>query len=217
MIEKTDLYKRIIDKLELEPGLDESSISIAVKNNDIVVLGGEVASYAEKCLAEQAIQKIKGVKGIADELKVNLVTPFARSDLDIANSAIDALKSNFFVPKEGIKIIVENGALILSGEVDKYYQKEHAEKAVQNLVGLVGVVNNISVKADLSVQAVKKEIIKEFERNARIDANSIEVEVQNNTVILKGKVKSLDKVKEAKLAAWSVLGVNNVINQLEVE
>ncbi len=122
-----------------------------------IVLGGEVSSYAEKCLTEKAIQKVKGVKGIVDELKVNLATPFARSDLNnIANSAIDALKWNFFVPEEQIKLIVENGALILSREVDEYYQKEHAEKAVENIVGLVGVVNNINVKAAVSAFEAKK-------------------------------------------------------------
>lgn len=144
MREKIELYKNIIEKLEFEPGLDESSISIAVKDNGVVILGGEVASYAEKCIAENSIQKVKGVKGIVDELKVNLATPFARSDLDIANSALAALKWNFFVPEERIQLIVENGALILSGEVDEYYQKEYAEKSVQNIVGIAGVVNSPS-------------------------------------------------------------------------
>ncbi len=156
MTEKIDLYRKIINKLEFEPSLDESSISIAVKDNGIVILGGEVPSYAEKCIAEEAIQAIKGVKGVVDELKVNLATPFAKSDLDIASNALDVLKWNFFVPEEQIKLVVENGALILSGEVDECYQRDHAERAVQNIVGLVGVVNNISLRAKIPVLGVKK-------------------------------------------------------------
>ncbi len=216
MKKETKLYENIMNKLEFEPSLDASSIAISVKDGGIVTLGGEVSSYAEKCIAEEAIKKVRGVRGIADELKINLATPYVRSDVDIIKSALDALKWNFFVPENQIKVVVENGGLTLSGQVDKYYQKEAAEKAVQDIVGLIGVANNITVRPIISTMSVKLEIIKEFERNARIDANNIEVEVHGGVVTLKGKVKNFDEDKEARHASWAVPGVCAVIDQLSI-
>ena len=216
MKKETKLYENIMDKLDFEPSLDASSIAISVKDDGIVTLGGEVSSYAEKCIAEEAIKKIRGVRGIADELRINLATPYVRSDVDIIKSALDALKWNFFVPENQIKVVVENSGLTLSGQVDKYYQKEAAEKAVQDIVGLIGVANNITVRPIISTMSVKLEIIKEFERNARIDANNIEVEVHGGVVTLKGKVKNFDEDKEARHASWAVPGVCAVIDQLSI-
>ena len=210
------LYDNVMAKLEFEPGLDAYNITIAVKDSGIVVLGGEVASYSEKRIAEKAVQKIHGVNAVADELKVNLAVPYIRSDIDIAKIALNALKWNFFVPAKRVKIIVTNGYLTLVGEVDEYYQKKHAQKAVQDLVGIVGISNNIVIKPEVQGLDVKNKIIQEFERNAQIDANNIRVEVEDGKVTLKGTVKNFDEDKEARMAAWSVPGVSNVIDQLTI-
>ena len=214
MTKTGDLYATIMEKLEFEPGLDASKINISAKDSGVVVLGGEVTSYAEKHIAEQALQKIKGINGIADELRVNLASNYVRSDLDIMKSAINALEWNFFVPAEKIKLVVEKGYLTLSGEVERYYQKIHAQKAIENLFGVIGVSNNITVKSAVNPIDVKNKIIKEFERNARIDGSNINVEVEGTKVILKGKVKNFDEDREARVAAWSIPGVTNVIDQL---
>lgn len=122
----------------------------------------------------------------------------------------------FFCAHEKIKVIVENGHLTLTGTVDFYYQKERAKKAVQDLYGVTFITNNIDVKRTFTKQEVKNQIVKEFERNARIDANNVRVEVEDSKVILRGKVKNLDEVKEARKAAWSVQGVSNVIDELTI-
>jgi len=216
MNKKAKLYKTIVEKFEFEPSLNATNIAISVKDNGIVILGGEVGSYAEKMVAEKLLQKLYGVKGIANELKVNSAISYTQNDIDIIRNALDALKWNFFVPEEQIQVTVEDGVLTLSGQVLHYYQREYAEKAVQNIIGLVGIVNNILVRAEVSVQNVKEEIIKEFERNARINAENIQIEVNGNTVTLKGSVKNFDEDKEAKVAAWSVPGVSRVIDQLSI-
>lgn len=214
MTRSGDLYDRVLAKFEFEPRLEASNITIGVKDSGIVVLGGEVASYAEKRIAEEAVQTIYGVNAVVDELKVNLASPYIRSDVDIAKNVLNVLKWNFFVPAGQIKIIVDKGYLTLSGEVNAYYKKKHAQKAVQDVLGIIGISNNIIVKPEVQGLDIKNKILQEFERNVRIDKNNIQVEVDDGQVTLKGKVRNFDEDKEARVVAWSVPGVSSVIDRL---
>ncbi len=214
MIRIGKLYSDIMEKLKFEPGLDASNITLSIKDGGVVILGGEVKSHAEKLLAEKVLQKIQGINGIADELKVNLAADYIKTDPDILKAALNALAWSIFVPSKQIKLIVNRGHLTLSGQVEQYYQKIHAQKAVQHLLGVTDVTNDIIVKPNINALNIKEQIVKEFERNARINANRIEVEVNGDAVILKGQVGSFDEDKEARLAAWSVPGVAKVIDHL---
>ncbi|OEY86437.1 hypothetical protein BIY23_03920 [Wolbachia pipientis] len=216
MVTSGELYTNVMDKLQFEPGIDESNITVAIKDNGIVILGGKVRSYAEKYTAEKAAETVAKVKGVANEIEVELIPSHKRGDADIANAALNALQWNVFVPHEQIKVAVENGHVTLTGKVEYNYQKECAKDAVQDLYGVTYVTNDVTVKpsAVVSSSEVKRKIIKEFERNARIDASNIKVEVDGSKVILKGKVRNFDEDREARTAAWSIPGVVNVVDYL---
>lgn len=86
---------------------------------------------------------------------------------------------------ERIKITVQNGWITLSGEVDLIYQKEAAENALRNLVGIRGLDNEIIVKtAMVKPQDVIAKIENAFQRNAIPDARRIIVDIQDDKVIL---------------------------------
>jgi osmotically-inducible protein OsmY len=216
MVANGGLYTKVMEQLRFEPNIDESNITVSVKDNGIIVLGGKVKSYTEKYLAEQAVEKLEKVRGVANELVVDLASSYKRSDADIAQAALTAFKCSMFIPQEKIKVAVDNGRLTLVGDVEYNYQKVRAEKAVRDLYGVTTVINNIKVKPSISPSEVKDKIIKEFERNARIDANNIKVEVDGSKVTLKGSVQNLDEEREAKTAAWSVNGVSEVIDELTI-
>ena len=216
MLANGGLYTNVMEQLRFEPNIDESNITVSVKDNGIVVLGGKVKSYTEKYLAETAVEKIEKVKGVANELVVDLALSYKRSDADIVQAALTALKWTMFIPHEKIKVAVENGRLTLMGDLEHNYQKVRAEKAVCDLYGVTSVINNIKVKPSISPVEVKDKIIKEFERNARIDANNIKVVVDGGKVTLKGDVQNLDEKREARNAAWSVNGVSEVIDELTI-
>ena len=154
--------------------------------------------------------------GVANELSVDLASSYKRNDTDIAQAALNALRWTMFVPHEQIKVAIENGYLTLTGEVQHNYEKQAAERAVRNLYGVVYVTNNIKVKPAVKPQEVKNKIVSEFQRNARIDANNIDVEVEGNRVILSGRVKNLDESREAHNAAWAVPGVGSVEDRLSI-
>jgi osmotically-inducible protein OsmY len=163
------------------------------------MLGGKVASYIEKYLAEGAIEKIEAAKGIANELEIELAPSYNRDDTDVAKTALNAFKWTFLDPHKKIKVAVEKGPLTLSGDVEYNYQKERAEEAVESLCGVTCVNNNIKLIANLILKPnpakVKEKIIKKFERNASIDASNIQAKVDGSKVNFKGGIKHFDEEK----------------------
>ena len=215
MVSNSKLYAKVMAKLRFEPGLDQSDITVAIKNkngiDNIVVLGGKVKTYAEKQIAEEAVEKIETVRGVANELEVDITSKDKKSDADIVQAALNSLRWTVLIPDEKIKVAVDKGCITLVGEVEYYYEKDRAYDAVKNLPGVTYVINEIKVAASVSPVDVKDNIRDEFERNARIDANNIQVEVEGSEVTLKGEVRSLDEYREAENEAWAVPGVTEVM------
>jgi osmotically-inducible protein OsmY len=214
-IEDSALRRKVTEELEWEPSVDASKIGVAVTNG-IVTLTGTVLSYPEKTHAEQAARRVAGVKGVADELAIKLFGSDIRTDSDIAQAAVGNLALNTSVPKDAVKVLVEDGWLSLDGEVEWQYQRLAAESAVKYLRGVVGITNRISIKPRVNATNVKSKIEGAFARQAHLDANKIQVETSNSEVTLKGSARSLDEKLAAELAAWSAPGVTKVRNDVIV-
>ena len=67
----TRIREDVRDELSWDPRLPSSEISIDAQDG-FVTLGGKVPHSIEKTLAEKAAQRVGGVKGVADEIEVNL-------------------------------------------------------------------------------------------------------------------------------------------------
>ena len=215
---KTDdqVNRDIQKKLAFEPAiLDQNKIASSV-HNGIVTLGGVVTSYQQKLLIEKAVKSIKGVKGIANEIKVEAAPQYKKDDVAIAKAAVAALDWDVGLEDSNIRVVVEEGWIKLSGEVKAFYQKEAAETCVRNLYGIKGIINQIEVKPSVAPLEVKNKILEEFKRNALIDAEQIEVKIDGNIAILNGKVRNWFEMQEAINAAWAVPGVAHVHNQLTI-
>lgn len=219
---KTDseLQRDVMTELKWEPTIYAAEIGVAVKDG-VVTLSGDVDTYGMKWAAERAVKRVSGVKGFAEEIKVSLPDPYKRSDEDIAVSVTNVLDWNFWIPHDRVKVIVEDGWVTLSGDVDWYYQKERAEDAVRHMIGISGVTNRITIKPPApTVKAfeVKNGIENALKRNARLlrDADKIKVETSGSKVILRGSVGSLADYEEAEYAAYCAAGVSEVENKLTV-
>jgi osmotically-inducible protein OsmY len=215
---KTDLeiQQDVMAEIKWEPLLIVSEIGVAVKDG-VVTLSGLVDMYTKKLLAEKAAQRVHGVKAIAEDIKVNISGVDKKNDGEIAETAVNVLKWNSSILEEQIKIKVENGWLTLDGNVAWEFIKSSAEKALENLVGVRGVTNNIKIVSNINPVDIKKNIIKAFHRSATIDYENVNVETIDSKVILTGKVHSLAEKKDAERAAWLAPGVNFVDNRLKID
>ena len=214
---KTDsqLQQDVIAELKWEPSVNAAQIGVEVKDG-IVTLAGHVGSYAEKWDAERAAQRVSGVKALAIEMDVKLAGSSKRNDADIAGSAESALQWITYLPKNSVKVMVEDGWITLSGEVDWEYQRQTAAGAVRYLMGVKGVRENIAIKSKVSLSAVKSDIEAALKRRAHADAQKISVEVRGADVTLSGTVHSWSERDLATHSAWGTPGVHNVVNNITV-
>jgi osmotically-inducible protein OsmY len=210
-----DLQKDVTSELLWDPRITSSHVSVSAKDG-IVTLRGDVPHYFEKTAAEEAAQRVGGVKAVADEIEVKLMGTYERSDEDIAQAALNALEWSFSVPK-GMKVVVQRGWITLSGEVDWDYERNAAKDAVSSLMGVSGVSNSITIKSSAQRSDIKTGIEEALKRSAESEGRKINVAVSGDQVTLSGNVHSFSEVTDAGLAAWNAKGVMSVVNNIRVE
>jgi osmotically-inducible protein OsmY len=216
-IEKTDaeIKTQVLSELKYEPSVKATDIGVLVKDGT-VTLNGYATSYGEKWDAVRAAKRVAGVNGIADDIDVKLPDSHRRTDGDIAAAAANQINSIMSIPKGTVNVLVTEGRVVLEGEVEWWFQKNSAEKAVQPLTGIKMVTNLIKIKPKLMPAEVERDIKLAFERNALVDSKNIHVETSGSKVILRGNVRNWAEREEAEQAAWASSGVSSVDDQLKL-
>lgn len=214
-MQDTTLRQIILDELEFEPSIDAANIGVAV-DDGIVTLTGHVSTYWEKTVAEDAVKRVKGVKGIAEEIEVRLAGTSVTADDEIAKRAVNALTWNVSIPKDKIQVKVQKGWITLTGKLEWQYQKNAAADAVRGLAGVTGVSNHIEIAPRALISDVKKRIEDALKRDAEVEAKAIRVDVVGGKVTLQGKVKAWSERQSAERAAWSSPGVKSVEDRISI-
>jgi osmotically-inducible protein OsmY len=215
---KTDvqLKQDIEQELSWDPKVNAAQSGVSVDHGAVSLLG-TVDTYAQKWAAEDATKRVSGVRTVAHDLTVKILSDHVRSDSDIASSVQSTLKWDVLVPK-AVTAVVRDGWVTLAGQVDWNFEREAAERAVRYLTGVVSVSNSITLKkTEASAAQVKEKVEAALQRQATTDANSIHVDTNGSQVTLTGHASSWQSVVDASNAAWAARGVTQVVDKLKIE
>jgi osmotically-inducible protein OsmY len=214
---KTDaqLKRDVENELEWDPAVDARHVGVAV-NEGVVLVTGHLTTFAEKQAIEQAVQRVSGVRALAVDLEVRLEPRHRRYDTEIAAAVGSAFKWHAQIPDDRIHVKVERGWVTLTGEVDWDYQRHNAELVVRPLTGVVGVINDITLRRREAPEGIAERIHDALIRCAEDDARHIEVQVRDATATLRGNVNSWPERSAAQAAAWAAPGVSRVVNEIKV-
>jgi osmotically-inducible protein OsmY len=210
-----DLQEQVRNALDWEPSIDPAHIGVSA-DGGVVTLRGDVRTYSEKTTAERVTLGVYGVKAVANDLTVRLGDGQKRTDTDVAQAVLSALRWNTMVPEEDITVSVADGWVTLKGRVDWEYQRAAAANAVRDLTGVRGVSSEITIEPHVSALDVKSKIEAALLRSAEVDARRINVAITDAKVILSGNVHSFFERDEARRAAWAAPGVKEVEDHIAV-
>lgn len=134
---------------------------------------------------------------------------------DIARAAIDRLSWEVSVPRDTIKVKVENGFVTSSGTVDWHYQHEAAERAIRGMFGVRGVFNEAIIRPQPNATDIGNSIDRALSR-AWFDPKLITVTAHGGRVKLTGSVERPQDRRLAAATAWGAPGTTQVENDLMV-
>jgi osmotically-inducible protein OsmY len=217
---KTDseIQRDVLHELTWDPRVEETEVGVEV-DDGVVTLTGTVSSWAKRVAAQEAAHRVAGVLDVANDIEVKLPGDLERTDTEIAQAVRRALEWDALVPDARIQSTVSNGWVTLEGNVDTWTEREDAECAVQNLVGVLGVTDKLAVTSAKPVQTekVREAIENALERRAEREAKRIKVEVTHaGTVSLTGQVRSWAEKRATLAAARFAPGVRSVEDHLDI-
>ncbi len=120
-----------------------------------------------------------------------------------------------------ITVDVENGHVLLSGNVPNYTAKQAAWNDALITPGVKSVDDQITVIYPQTISLptdnqLEKNVSQLLALNASVDASNITVHVDHGKIVLKGTVDSFWKKVKAEELINDVIGVTNVVNRLTV-
>jgi osmotically-inducible protein OsmY len=209
------LQQAVLAELGWDPSVTAAHIGVTA-NAGVVALTGHVETFAEKYAAETAARRVRGVKGVAEEIQVELPFERTRGDDDIAAAAIERLAWDTSVPTDAITVKVEQGWVTLTGSVTWHYQKEAAAQDVARLHGVVGLSNQVVVTPAVNVSDITDKIRIALHRSWLLDDENVTVRADGGHIHLTGTVGSPHERQVAWATAWAAPGATSVTNDLTI-
>jgi osmotically-inducible protein OsmY len=239
--QETDIGKEVKAALEVDPRVDLHRFPINVVNDgDGLRLEGEVESIAAKRVALVLAQRVSGMQRVIDELRLVPVEP--RGDGDIRDSFARGLlhqpelrnctlrqhnkgreelvqEAHDDWPSGELAFGVLDGVLTLDGKVISLSHKRMIEAIAWWTPGCRHVVNRLQVEPaeDDNDDELADAVRLVFEMDPLIHADQIGIKAERGVITLGGVLQRDEERRMAEMDAWSVWGVADVRNQIQVQ
>jgi osmotically-inducible protein OsmY len=128
--------------LEWDSAVPDNAVKVTVRNGWIT-LTGTVAQQYEKTAAELAVQRLLGVKGVAN----SIVVKQSVSAHDVKTKIEEALKRSAAIDSQRISVEASDGAIVLTGMVRSLAERDDAERAAWAAPGVTSVEDRLVIVA----------------------------------------------------------------------
>ena len=209
------LEQNVADELLWDPKIDSEAVAVAADDGTIT-LRGTVGSFRQKREAQKAAERVFGVVAVDNQLDVRILNERRREDADVRGDVLQALMLDTLVP-DAVDATVKDGFVTLTGTASWQYQRDEAAFIAGNVLGVLGVENDIYLDNPGPYAGdVQDAIKKALERDAKLDSDSVTVGTVDGTAILTGNVRSWAEHDSAVAAAWAAPGVTGVDDRLSI-
>lgn len=199
---------KVEDELEYDHGVDPGRLGVTTQNGT-VTLTGSVSNILALERAERVAETVRGVVGVDNDLVVHPAEP--RSDMAIEDDVRLAVLQNPATEHYEVDVTVDGGIARVEGTVDSYQEHQLLRQVVRGVRGVRGLDDAVTVdfaeaRPDLEIG---HEIREALRWDLYVDANLVDVEVDQGAVTLRGTVGSASEKRRARSIAW-VAGVRAV-------
>jgi osmotically-inducible protein OsmY len=210
-----ELQRAVEAQLQSDMARGSANITVAVKDR-VVTLAGFTRSFRQRRRAVDAVERVSGIAGIVNDIEVRVPLLHRPPDPEIARNAVETLKLELSEAAENLKVTVDDGFVVIEGQVGSNFEREEAELAIRLQPGVRGIRNLIRLKSRPLSDEIKQLVKEALERNALLDADQVEIEVEGGEVTLRGTVQSFVERSEAERVAWETPGITHVQNEIRV-
>ena len=144
-----------------------------------------------------------------------------KTDAQIKLDVIAELKYEATIKESNIGVSVKDGIVTLSGSVDHYYEKYHAEKATQRVSGVHGIAMELEVKLPGDSKRSDSDIAHAIDNimtwSALLSKDTIQVKVEKGWVTLSGQVKWHHQKAMLNSSITHLMGVVGISDQLSIK
>ena len=136
-----EIARDAVREIHLRLPYSGEKITVTVKDG-WVTLEGEVEWNYLRQRADEAVRRIRGVKGVTNliAIKPKVATTIVKSQIE------DALKRSAETDAKNITVEVEGDKVILRGQVRSWAERQDAERAAWRAPGVGDVQNLITIK-----------------------------------------------------------------------
>lgn len=212
-----DIWNAIDSSFHEDPRLQSSQPQIAVKEG-VVTLFGSVDSFIAKHSAVEDAGHVQGVVGVTDKLTLDDISHF--SDTTIKSEIKRSLNIQAPDLNNYVALTVQQGHVILQGEVPSAYQKWLAWDSAARSRGVKSIQNEIRVNQTVPapyIDELHDSIRAALKNDALLSpSDSIHVTVVGRQATLKGSVTSTaDRIRACEDASRS--GAFPVMDDLDLK
>jgi osmotically-inducible protein OsmY len=185
----------------------------------VVTLSGTLSTLSSCIAAVEDADDVVGVRRVINNLKVKIPEMLQVPDDGKIKMIVESmLRWSPIIVSYDVDVSVVKGEVTLEGSVSEYWEKTKAEKIALEAAGTTKVINKLSLVPTRKKEhmEIAEDIMAVFDRNANVDAEWVDVKVEDGKVTLSGNLPDKKAYRVAHNVAASTSGVIDIINDLQI-